>query len=235
MYKNTNTKVTRLPDKMKKNSFGLYGAGGFAREVMPWVNDALSRQNISTKNLFLIETNPSTKINNPYPLISEEDFLKKALADSSFNIAISDSKVRQKIAERLISNGITPLTLKSSHSIVYDDVALGIGAIICPQAIITANVVIGKFLHLNLMACIAHDCIIGDYVTFGPGAICCGNVHIQNHVYIGAGAIIKQGQKGKPLIIGEGAVIGMGAVVTKDVPANTIVIGNPARHYKSII
>jgi acetyltransferase-like isoleucine patch superfamily enzyme len=59
--------------------------------------------------------------------------------------------------------------------------------------------------------------------------MCNGNVRIENHVYIGAGAILRQGTESKPLVIGEGAVVGMGSVVTKDVPANTTVVGNPAR------
>jgi acetyltransferase-like isoleucine patch superfamily enzyme len=41
------------------------------------------------------------------------------------------------------------------------------------------------------------------------------NIHIEDHAYIGTGAIIKQGTPDKPLVIGKGAVIGMGAVVTK--------------------
>jgi acetyltransferase-like isoleucine patch superfamily enzyme len=52
---------------------------------------------------------------------------------------------------------------------------------------------------------------------------------IEDHAYIGTGAIIKQGVSGKPLVIGKGAVVGMGAVVTKDVPPGVTVVGNPAR------
>lgn len=52
---------------------------------------------------------------------------------------------------------------------------------------------------------------------------------IEDHAYIGTGAIIKQGEPGRPLIIGQGAVVGMGAVVTKSVVPGTTVMGNPAR------
>ena len=74
-----------------------------------------------------------------------------------------------------------------------------------------------------------HDCLIGDFVTFAPSVKCNGNIVIEDHAYIGAGAVIKQGKPGQPLVIGRGAVVGMGAVVTKDVPAGATVVGNPAR------
>ena len=62
-----------------------------------------------------------------------------------------------------------------------------------------------------------------------PGARVNGNIHVEDHAYIGSGAVIKQGTPEKPLVIGKGSVIGMGAVVTKDVKPNSTVIGNPAR------
>jgi acetyltransferase-like isoleucine patch superfamily enzyme len=40
---------------------------------------------------------------------------------------------------------------------------------------------------------------------------------------------VRNGVRGKPIVIGEGAVVGMGAVVTRDVPPYAIVFGNPAR------
>ena len=46
---------------------------------------------------------------------------------------------------------------------------------------------------------------------------------------IGAGAIIKQGKPGKPTVIGQAAVVGMGAVVTKSISPGTTVVGNPAQ------
>ena len=76
---------------------------------------------------------------------------------------------------------------------------------------------------------IAHDCVVGDFVTLAPRASINGNVHVADHAYIGTGAVLKQGRPGSPLVIGEGAVVGMGAVVTKNVAPNTTVVGNPAR------
>lgn len=59
--------------------------------------------------------------------------------------------------------------------------------------------------------------------------ITCKPVHICRRAWIGAGATILPG-----VTVGENAVVGAGSVVTKDVPANTIVAGNPARIIRTI-
>jgi acetyltransferase-like isoleucine patch superfamily enzyme len=105
---------------------------------------------------------------------------------------------------------------------------IGEGAIFCPFTTVTANAHIGKFFHANLYSYVAHDCMIGDYVTFGPSVHCNGGTVIKDHAYIGTGAVIREARDGKPIIIGEGAVVGMGAVVTRNVEPHTTVVGNPA-------
>ena len=56
-----------------------------------------------------------------------------------------------------------------------------------------------------------------------------GQIHIKKNAWIGAGATILPG-----VTIGENAVVAAGAVVSKDVPANTVVGGIPAKHIKNI-
>jgi acetyltransferase-like isoleucine patch superfamily enzyme len=75
--------------------------------------------------------------------------------------------------------------------------------------------------------------VIGDFVTFAPSVRCNGNVVINDHAFIGSGAVIKQGSARHPIVIGRGAIVGMGAVVTKSVPAYSTVVGNPARMMES--
>ncbi|WP_367947237.1 DapH/DapD/GlmU-related protein [Sphingopyxis sp. BSNA05] len=102
--------------------------------------------------------------------------------------------------------------------------AFGAGACLSPFVTLTSNITIGRCFHANLYSYVEHDCVVGDYVTFAPGAKANGNVTIGDHAYIGAGAILRQG-----ISIGAGATVGMGAVVTRDVAAGQTVVGNPAR------
>lgn len=59
------------------------------------------------------------------------------------------------------------------------------------------------------------------------GIVNCGKISIGRNVWIGTNAIIL-----KKVTIGEGAIIGAGSVVTKDVPPHSVVAGNPARIIK---
>ncbi len=224
-----------MRNSRSKSVFGLYGAGGFAREVAPMIREYLSfsaRMNSGEEvSLFLIETTPVIKKLNGYSVISEDEFFGLDAEDRYFNVAIADWKTRESIARRCIERGATPMTVKSPTVVTYDENEIGEGAIICAHSTITSNAKIGKFFHSNIYSYVAHDCVIGNFVTFAPSVHCNGNVHIKDHAYIGTGAILKQGSSEKPLVIGEGAVVGMGAVVTKDVAPYTTVVGNPARPF----
>jgi sugar O-acyltransferase (sialic acid O-acetyltransferase NeuD family) len=208
---------------------GLFGAGGFGREVMPLLME-------TTKNTFINELETKTyfvtRDAHPNPInsqqnLSEDDFLKRS--NKYFNIAIADYKIRKAVSEICLKNDAKPLSIFASNFLQYYGNQIAEGCIFCAHSMITSNIVIGKFFHANIYSYVGHNCSIGDYVTFAPSVQCNGNVHIGDHAYIGTGAIIREGTPQKPLVIGEGAIVGMGAVVTKDVAAYTTVVGNPAR------
>ena len=54
-------------------------------------------------------------------------------------------------------------------------------------------------------------------------------VTVHDNAYLGTDCILRPGKPDAPLEIGAGAVVGMGAVVTKSVPPGVTVVGNPAR------
>lgn len=75
------------------------------------------------------------------------------------------------------------------------------------------------------------DATIGAEVNIGAGTITCNfDGERKNHTEIGAGAFIgSDTMLIAPITIGENARTGAGAVVTKDIPADTLAVGMPAR------
>jgi acetyltransferase-like isoleucine patch superfamily enzyme len=112
---------------------------------------------------------------------------------------------------------------------LLDGSSIGEGSILCGFSHVTSNATIGRHFQANIYSYVAHDCVVGDFVTLAPSAKINGAVVLEDHVYVGTGAVIKQGSQDRPIVIGRGAVIGMGAVVTRSVDPGVTVVGNPAR------
>ncbi len=212
---------------MSDKLIGVYGASGFGKEVMPLVRAQFTELN-KEHFVFIDDGQANTDLNG-YQVLSYTDFINNSKTDKRVTIAIANSQVREKLVARLDQDSVQHLEIQAANTVILDEVEMGEGSLLCPFTCITSNIKIGKFFHANIYSYVAHDCVIGDYVTFAPGVKCNGNIHIEDHAYIGTGAVIKQGTPDKPLVIGKGAIVGMGAVVTKSVPAGVTVVGNPAR------
>ncbi|MHA1177302.1 NeuD/PglB/VioB family sugar acetyltransferase [Psychrobacter faecalis] len=211
--------------------FAVYGASGCGRSLMPVAVDQLQRLDAQADSqiVFIDDALDEDANVNGYTAMNYTKFKSIKSDDKFVLIAIANSSIREKIADKLVKDDISLWTIKGTTTLIMDAVSIAAGAALSPFVTIAANVTIGKCFHANLYSYVEHDCVIGDYVTFAPRVSCNGNIHIHDHAYIGTGAVIKQGTPDKPLVIGKGAIVGMGAVVTKDVPAGAVVIGNPAR------
>lgn len=213
--------------------YAIYGASGCGRSLMPVARQQLAREQDRSEIVFIDDAQIAVTTVNAHRAMNYASFLAEPAAQKQVLIAIANSQVREKIANRLEADNIQLWSVQADNVVLMDDAQIAAGAALSPFVTITSNIKIGKCFHANLYSYVEHDCVIGDFVTFAPGVKCNGNIHIQDHAYIGAGAMIKQGSPGQPLVIGHGAIVGMGAVVTKSVPAGVTVVGNPARIVES--
>lgn len=209
--------------------YGLFGAGGFAREVMPVAKAMLAeRDDHSHLLVYVVDGEVPVDELNGHPVWTTEQFLREP-SEKRFNVAIASVEARRRIAECCAVAGINSFEVRAPNSWITSSNVIGEGAVFCPFTTVTANARIGRFFHANIYSYVAHDCIVGDFVTFAPAVRCNGGAVIQDGAYLGTGAIIREARDGLPIVIGEGAVVGMGAVVTRSVPAYTTVVGNPAK------
>ena len=190
----------------------LYGSGGHGREVA-WA----ARED--PRPIAFMSDSPSESYRD-YPLIGRADLRP----EDEVCVTVGSPQVRRAMAARVsrFASVIAPTAL------IDPTATIGEGAQICDFCVINSLVRIGSHFQCNTRSHVHHDSVIGDFVTFSPGTLCLGTVHVEDDVFVGAGAILRNGSPEEPLRIGRGAVIGMGAVVTKSVAAGATVTGNPA-------
>lgn len=206
---------------------GIYGGGGFGREVA-----AMAVRLDPASRLMLIDDDPTLVATDKGPPVVAFETFVALPGDKRVIVAIASARVRVKLAAKLADAGIPIETFVAASAILLGDCTIGAGSVIAENVVVSDRVALGESVHVNFGCYVAHDCVIGDYVTFAPHACCNGTIEIGPRAYIGAGAVLKNGVPGKPLRIGAGAVVGMGAVVTKDIPEGVIVVGNPAKPIK---
>ena len=206
---------------MVKKIYAIYGAGGYGNEVM-----ALLRQNYKTNNdikFCYIDDNPKYKKIIDIDCISFDQFLLDFKNYKKFcSIAIAKPSIKKNIYYKCMQNNIEIINIISQNSVLLSDYNFDKGVILNPFVTITTNIKIGLCFHANLYSYVAHDCIIGNFVTFAPSVKCNGNVIIEDEVYIGTGAIIYPGTKNKPLVIGKHSTVAAGQIVRKSIPPGTL-------------
>lgn len=211
---------------------GVYGAGGHGRETA----SLLLQKSMHAPGLIFVDDDPqkSGKKINGLLVKSFTDLCREPDRRRLLVISVAEPYLRKYLAQKCSQAGFSFTTVVAANSLVQPDNMIGPGGIFSPFTLVTKNITIGKHFHCNMYSFVAHDCVIGDYVTFAPRVSCNGMVRIEDFVYVGTGVVFRQGTPHKHLVVGRGSVVGMGSVVTKDVPSGVLVMGNPARYVRDL-
>jgi sugar O-acyltransferase (sialic acid O-acetyltransferase NeuD family) len=101
---------------------------------------------------------------------------------------------------------------------------LGVGCVLYPHCFVGLNASLGDFVFALAGAVINHDDVLEDRVVVCSGVTLAGGVHVESGCYLGQACTVRQN-----LRVGRDSLVGMGAVVTKNVPGRSVMAGNPAR------
>lgn len=210
------------------NQIGIFGTSGMAREAGDVAHV------LGFEPIYVARDEAELKVwNLPAKVILEQDLGHYPAIP--YVIGISESNIRKTIAERFSGR------LKFTN-LIHPSASFGLGqrevldscmgTIIAAGARFTSGISVGDFCIFNQNVTVAHDCIVGNYVHLAPGANVSGNVHLQDGCWIGAGAVINQGNLTKKLEVGVNTVVGAGTVVIDDCEPGAVYVGMPAKRIK---
>lgn len=207
---------------MKKRIF-IVGAGAFGREMESWLEDLPGFKNeyvikgYIDKNLKSLNNSPSD-----YKIVGTLEEIKFRENDYVV-IAISNSKIRKRIAESLI-NKVNFFTYVAPNVSIGKFTKIGKGSIICSNCVITTNTIIGDFVIANTGCNIGHDCIIESYCSIMASVDIGGSVILGEGVFMGTKATIIPKKR-----IFRGITIGAGTTVVNNLNKEGTYFGNPAK------
>jgi sugar O-acyltransferase (sialic acid O-acetyltransferase NeuD family) len=207
----------------------IYGGGGFAREVAWLVESCGDADGLLTPVCFIDDDpNRQGRTLNGLPTFSLDEAWDR-MPEASVVCGVGSPRTRQRLAEKAQAIGFRFATVVHPRTERSKWIELGDGTVVCAGNILTTNIKIGLHVQINLDCTIGHDAVLGDYTTLAPGVHISGWVHMGQRVYLGTGAVVLNGTEEAPIVLGDDAVVGAGACVTKSIGAGLTVVGVPAK------
>jgi sugar O-acyltransferase (sialic acid O-acetyltransferase NeuD family) len=207
----------------------IIGAGGLGREVSEWVEDINEvRPTFRLLGFLDDDTSRHGERCHDVTVLDGIDWLA-GQPEVAAVVAIGSPAAKRRVVERLRAAGTTRFPpILHPAAVIGRFVEIGEGTIVCPGAILTTDIRVGRFVALNFDLTIGHDAQIGDYALLAPG------VHVSGYVRIGEGCELGAGVTVVPSAeLGPWSIVGAGATVTASLPANCTAVGTPARVIKT--
>lgn len=208
----------------------LIGAGDMGIEVWSWIENA---KGFGEEFMFkgFLDSNPNSL--DPYDycdslvLGNEHDYVIDA--DDIFVCTIANPYIKEKVVGTIQSRGGEFMNLIHKSVIQFKNIQLGKGIVVSPFCVISNNCRIGDHVSINISTTLGHDVKVGRFSQINSHCDITGHVNIGEKVFIGTSVCIIP-----KIEIGEGALLGAGSVVVKNVNISGSVFGNPAREIKRV-
>jgi sugar O-acyltransferase (sialic acid O-acetyltransferase NeuD family) len=201
-------------------TLAILGASGHGKVIADAAEAAGFRDIV-----FFDDAWPDISMNGSWAVVgTTRDLLLNLSSYSNVVVAIGNNAIRHNKLNILSDAGADLVSVVHPSAIVSPHSSLGIGSVVFAGAVVNAGAEVGAGTIVNTNAVIEHDCVLGVSCHISPSGVLAGGVRLGDRVWVGANASVRE-----LISVGDNSVVGMGAVVTRDVAANITVVGNPAR------
>lgn len=202
----------------------IVGAGGFGREMYHWLLQHPDHGR-SWKVGGYLDDNAGVLDAFAWPVgVVGAVGVYEPSADDLLVCAIGQPKIKRRVCEALRARGARFLTVVHPSVVLGGAVELGEGVVLCPGVILTSCIRVGELAMINCHASVGHDAEVGAYASISGHCDITGYCRVGREVFMGSHAVLIP-----KVSVGDGAVVGAGAVVIRSVAPGTTVVGNPAR------
>lgn len=206
---------------------GIYGAGGLGREVSV-LTDIINKKLLKWEKIVFIDDILEKKKLKNMEVYTFEEFKKNfSREESEIIISMGEPENRKMIFNKILEYKYNFATIIHPDVYISQCTKVGQGSIIYYGGFVSCDVIIGENVLILPNCNIGHDVIIGNNSVISGATNIAGMCEVGENTYIGMSTIIKENVK-----IGNFTIIGLGSVVVRDIPNDTIALGNPARPMK---
>jgi sugar O-acyltransferase (sialic acid O-acetyltransferase NeuD family) len=208
----------------------IIGAGGHGREVADILRDCARTERESELIGFVDDNRDLHGLNlDGLPVLGDFSWFEgESQTDIAVVCAVGSPRTCRHLVERARGIGLSFASAISPLAHISPYARVGEGVTVFPNVIINTGVCVDSHSIQKVGVAVSHDSTIGPYSNINPGARIAGNVTVGEGCYVGMGANVIQGR-----VIGPWSVIGAGAVVIRDLPANVTAAGVPAKIIKT--
>ncbi len=146
-------------------------------------------------------------------------------------VAIGRVSPRRSVGEWVRERGIPQVSAIHPSALIPADSRVGEGTIMGAGTVLYVNPLIGRNVFIGPHVVVSHDSMIGDFALLSVGSVIGARVDVAPGAFVGAGATVMPPGWGSEsrLLVGANSIVGVGAVVIKDVEPRSIVAGVPAK------